>query len=138
MTIERNILLLDQVGNLKPREIDDAPKLPWVTIDPLRYVLVYTFKSFRDSNADKYFRPDLDKNPDYANASPLHVRLCAGDALYLPSLWFHHLRQSQGCVAVNFWYDMEFDSKYAYFNFLEQVWKESESCDEDCKVKRSE
>ena len=55
------------------------------------------------------------------NANPLHVRVNAGDVLYLPSLWFHHLRQSHGCVAVNFWYDMEFDARYTYSNFLREV-----------------
>ena len=49
------------------------------------------------------------------------MRVNAGDVLYLPSLWFHHLRQSHGCVAVNFWYDMEFDARYAYNNFLREV-----------------
>jgi len=24
----------------------------------------------------------------------------------------------QGCIAVNYWYDMEFDTKYNYFNLL--------------------
>lgn len=52
---------------------------------------------------------------------PLHCRLEAGDMLYLPSLWFHHLRQSHGCVAVNYWYDMQFDLKYCYFKFLESL-----------------
>lgn len=45
----------------------------------------------------------------------------AGDVLYLPSLWFHHLRQSHSCVAVNFWYDMEFDGKYLAKNLLEDL-----------------
>jgi hypothetical protein len=28
------------------------------------------------------------------------------------------LPPTQGCIAVNYWYDMEFDSKYNYFNLL--------------------
>jgi len=52
---------------------------------------------------------------------PLRCRLEAGDLLYLPALWFHHLQQSHGCVAVNYWYDMEFDIKYCYFKFLETL-----------------
>ena len=47
--------------------------------------------------------------------------MSAGDVLYLPSLWFHHLRQSHGCIAVNYWYDMEFDARYTYNNFLREV-----------------
>ena len=54
---------------------------------------------------------------------PVHCRLQAGDMLYLPSLWFHYLRQSHGCIAVNYWYDMEFDVKYCYFKFLEALSK---------------
>jgi Cupin-like domain len=33
--------------------------------------------------------------PEYSNSTPLRVRVEAGDALYLPSFWFHHLSQSQ-------------------------------------------
>ena len=39
------------------------------------------------------------------------MRVKAGDVLYLPSLWFHHLEQSHGCIAVNFWYDMDFGDR---------------------------
>ncbi len=61
-------------------------------------VIGFFFALFTDSDFSLY-------------ASPLKVRVEAGDALYLPSLWFHHLRQSHGCIAVNFWYDMEFDAR---------------------------
>ena len=70
----------------------------------------------------------------------MKVKLRAGDILYLPSFWFHHLTQSQvevcctqevefsekiffpqGCIAVNYWYDMQFDVKYNYFNLLQNL-----------------
>lgn len=79
------------------------PPLPWVAVDPLR--------------------PDLASFPLYANSTQLRCRLGPGDTLYLPALWFHHLQQSQGCIAVNFWYDMEFDVKYNYFNLLNNIKK---------------
>lgn len=62
--------------------------------------------------------------------------------LYLPSLWFHHVQQTHGCIAgetsdpscppptrrshnlfvvVNFWYDMDFDIKYNYYQLLEAL-----------------
>jgi len=81
--------------------LEDSPKLPWIAVDPLN--------------------PDLKEFPGYKNAHPMKLRLNAGDVLYLPSLWFHHLQQSHGCIAVNFWYDMEFDSKFNYFNFVKDV-----------------
>jgi len=81
----------------------EGPSVPWICIDPLD--------------------PDLKTFPQYANSSQIKVRVEAGDVLYLPSLWFHHLTQSQGCIAVNFWYDMEFDIKYNYSNLLKNLLK---------------
>lgn len=75
--------------------------VPWITLDPMA--------------------PDLTNHPGYANAHPLNVRVEAGDLLYLPSLWFHHVRQSDHCIAVNFWYDMAMDVKFIYFQFLEHL-----------------
>ena len=84
-------------------------------------------------------RPDLEQFPDYSHSSVYRVRLEAGDCLYLPSFWFHHLSQSHGCIgnrvtsnmifylnfslflAVNYWYDMEFDIKYNYYNLLQSL-----------------
>ena len=82
-------------------DLDGAPKLEWIAVDPLN--------------------PDLKQFPEYKNAHPMKLRLNAGDVLYLPSFWFHHLQQSHGCIAVNFWYDMEFDVKFNYFNFVKDV-----------------
>jgi jumonji domain-containing protein 7 len=80
---------------------DDGPDVPWVSVDPLD--------------------PDLQTHPQYANATPIHCTLKAGEVLYLPSLWFHHLRQSHGAIAVNFWYDMEFGFSYCYYKLLESL-----------------
>ncbi|XP_052741408.1 uncharacterized protein LOC112056946 [Bicyclus anynana] len=75
--------------------------LPWICIDPLN--------------------PDLVKYPSYVKAHKFKVRVHKGDCLYLPSLWFHHVTQSHGCIAVNYWYDMDFDIKYCYFKMLEAL-----------------
>ncbi|KYM98552.1 JmjC domain-containing protein 7 [Cyphomyrmex costatus] len=76
---------------------------PWICIDPLN--------------------PDYEKYPEYRNIHNLKVTLRAGDILYLPSLWFHHVTQSHACISINYWYDMEFDIKYAYFKALETLCK---------------
>eukprot|EP00041_Stephanoeca_diplocostata_P022912 m.553986 g.553986 ORF g.553986 m.553986 type:complete len:596 (-) comp22173_c0_seq13:817-2604(-) len=80
--------------------------------------------------------PDHDRHPLFRHAHPLRVVVRAGQALYLPSMWYHQVSQHgspfhsgaptssdlEGCtLAVNFWYDMSFDSKYAYFKFIESV-----------------
>uniref|UniRef100_A0A2A4JHT5 Bifunctional peptidase and (3S)-lysyl hydroxylase JMJD7 n=1 Tax=Heliothis virescens TaxID=7102 RepID=A0A2A4JHT5_HELVI len=82
-------------------DLDHAEGLPWISIDPLA--------------------PNLTKYPEYKKAHAYSVRLKKGDCLYLPSLWFHHVRQSHGCIAVNYWYDMDFDVKYCYFKMLEKL-----------------
>ncbi|XP_034015475.1 bifunctional peptidase and (3S)-lysyl hydroxylase JMJD7 [Thalassophryne amazonica] len=79
----------------------DSEKVPWIPLDPLK--------------------PDFERYPLYRKARPLRCTVKAGEMLYLPSLWFHHVQQSHGCIAVNFWYDMEYDIKYNYFQLLEAL-----------------
>ncbi|KAM9707903.1 bifunctional peptidase and (3S)-lysyl hydroxylase JMJD7 [Menidia menidia] len=78
-----------------------SQKVPWIPLDPLD--------------------PDLERYPQYRQARPLRCTVKAGEMLYLPSLWFHHVQQSHGCIAVNYWYDMEYDIKYNYFQLLETL-----------------
>ncbi|XP_076065754.1 bifunctional peptidase and (3S)-lysyl hydroxylase Jmjd7-like [Oratosquilla oratoria] len=92
-------------GQFIIEEDKETGLVPWVVIDPLQ--------------------PDLHTYPQYKKANPIICRVHAGDALYLPSLWYHHVQQSHGCIAVNYWYDMEFDIKYTYYKFLQNLtWKE--------------
>ncbi|XP_050411134.1 bifunctional peptidase and (3S)-lysyl hydroxylase Jmjd7 [Patella vulgata] len=83
--------------------VDDpnTTQVPWIAIDPLH--------------------PDTVSYPQYNKATPREVTVRAGETLYLPSLWFHHVQQSHGCIAVNYWYDMEYDIKYNYYKFLEKL-----------------
>lgn len=81
---------------------DNTSKMiEWVAIDPLK--------------------PDLNKYPNYEKNTIFEVRVNAGDVLYLPSLWYHHVRQSHKCIAVNFWYDMEYDARYCYYKMIEKL-----------------
>ena len=54
---------------------------------------------------------------DPALPPPLQCEVAAGEVLYLPAGWWHHVQQlSEGdepVVAVNYWYDMAFDVKSA-------------------------
>uniref|UniRef100_A0A3Q2DU11 Jumonji domain containing 7 n=1 Tax=Cyprinodon variegatus TaxID=28743 RepID=A0A3Q2DU11_CYPVA len=88
-------------GEFQVIDNSDSNKVPWIPLDPLD--------------------PDLERYPQYRLARPLVCSVKAGEMLYLPSLWFHHVQQSQGCIAVNFWYDMEYDIKYNYFQLLESL-----------------
>lgn len=80
---------------------EPAQKVPWISIDPLM---------------------DCSRShPLYKHAKPIACTVRAGQMLYLPSLWFHHVRQSHACIAVNFWYDMDYDIKYSYFQFVSKL-----------------
>lgn len=67
-------------------------------------------------------RPDFEKFPYFKHAKALEVTLKPGEVLYLPSLWFHQVYQSDETIAVNFWYDMRFDDpKYPWYTFQEKL-----------------
>lgn len=76
-------------------------EVEWVSIDPVE--------------------PNIENYPNYEKASVFEIRVNAGDILYLPSLWYHHVRQSHKCIAVNFWYDMEYDARYCYYKMMEKL-----------------
>ncbi|XP_063641439.1 mitogen-activated protein kinase-binding protein 1-like isoform X2 [Pan troglodytes] len=96
---------LTEEGAFKVVDEEAMEKVPWIPLDPLA--------------------PDLARYPSYSQAQALRCTVRAGEMLCLPALWFHHVQQSQGCIAVNFWYDMEYDLKYSYFQLLDSLTKAS-------------
>ncbi|KAI5056714.1 hypothetical protein GOP47_0028532 [Adiantum capillus-veneris] len=90
--------------------------VPWASVDPYPAA---ELELEAKAKFPKYF----------GGPKPFTCTLRAGEILYLPSLWFHHVRQSPDLegrtIALNFWYDMQFDIKYAYYNFLESLILES-------------
>ena len=62
---------------------------------------------------------------DSSLPKPFRVTVKAGEVLYLPSLWWHQVEQTAGSdnmvIAVNYWYDMQFDCKFAYFQLIESL-----------------
>nr|XP_048711621.1 bifunctional peptidase and (3S)-lysyl hydroxylase JMJD7 isoform X2 [Caretta caretta] len=94
---------ISEDGSFQVVDEKAADKVPWIPLDPLN--------------------PDLEQYPEYAQARPLRCTVKAGEMLYLPSLWFHHVKQSHGCIAVNYWYDMEYDLKYSYYQLLDSLSK---------------
>ena len=49
-------------------------------------------------------KPDYSKYPKTINAQPYIVDLCAGETLFIPSFWWHHLRNLEPSIALNFWW----------------------------------
>jgi jumonji domain-containing protein 7 len=76
----------------------------------------------------KWIEPDITKDnsdkkfPLLSKSHPMKVLVSEGEMLYIPSLWYHRVTQTCETVAVNYWYDMKFDSPHwCYFNFLQQL-----------------
>ncbi|XP_059663098.1 lysine-specific demethylase JMJ32 [Cornus florida] len=94
-------------------ELEDPVRyVPWCSVNP------YPSPETRDREMSEF--PLYFKGP-----KPFECTVKAGEILYLPSMWFHHVRQSPDSrgrtIAINYWYDMQFDIKYAYFNFLQSI-----------------
>ncbi|KAL7187883.1 hypothetical protein ACSBR1_037854 [Camellia fascicularis] len=99
-------------GEFKLELEDPVRYVPWCSVDP--------YPSLENKERE------MSKFPLYFDGpKPFEVTVKAGEILYLPSMWFHHVRQSPDSrgrtIAVNYWYDMQFDIKYAYFNFLQSI-----------------
>eukprot|EP00457_Paulinella_chromatophora_P008552 gb/GEZN01008590.1/.p1 GENE.gb/GEZN01008590.1/~~gb/GEZN01008590.1/.p1 ORF type:complete len:395 (+),score=60.56 gb/GEZN01008590.1/:33-1217(+) len=92
---------------------------------PERLVPWFAFDAF--SSCPTASSSSFSSSPKLAHASPLRICVRPGEVLYLPSLWYHAVAQKedqlsgQPAIAVNFWFDMQFDIKYAYFKFMEAV-----------------
>jgi Cupin-like domain len=48
--------------------------------------------------------PDFELFPEFRNARQLDVRVTAGDMLFLPAGWWHHVSSITDSISVNFWY----------------------------------
>lgn len=94
-------------------ELEKPPRyVPWCSVNP------YPSAETKDEEMAKF--PLYFRGP-----KPFECTVNPGEILYLPGMWFHHVRQSPDdrgrTIAVNYWYDMQFDIKYAYFNFLQSI-----------------
>lgn len=90
-----------KIWKIKQCNDDGLNEIPWIDIDPLN--------------------PDYDKYPFYRHAHKIQCTVRKGDLFYLPSLWFHHVTQSDNTIAINYWYDMSYDIKYYYFDLLSKL-----------------
>jgi len=82
---------------------EESENIPWIKTDPVS-------EEFRNSIAGKTL---------------LECRVNKGEILYLPSMWLHRVTQSKLTIAVNYWYDMEFDLRWVYFSQLERSKKKN-------------
>ncbi|CAF0921128.1 unnamed protein product [Adineta ricciae] len=78
-----------------------------------------------DDAAVPWFDHDENFPQHNQHVNPLKVSIGSGELLYLPSLWFHRVEQdSPLTIACNFWYDMEYDIKWNYYQFMLNIVKQ--------------
>ncbi|KAJ7179130.1 Clavaminate synthase-like protein [Mycena filopes] len=62
--------------------------------------------------------PDIQGNIP-SGAHPIRITLEPGETLYLPPGWWHHVRQTDNTIALNWWYDIEMRGmSWAWLSFL--------------------
>jgi peptidyl-lysine (3S)-dioxygenase / protease len=97
-------------GAVRPKKTDlssstaecPSTELPWIAIDPESSTALQTL-------------------PSLSCASPLRVRVRAGEVLYLPSMWYHRVTQSGPTIAVNYWYPQAFDFRYVCYQLTRRA-----------------
>jgi len=93
-------------------ENDDAPSeggmTPWIEID-----VADPLNAMRTC-------------PEFAFVADLvqRVEVNEGEVLFLPAGWFHRVTQSRPTVAVNYWYDRDFNSTWLLTETMEQLVEE--------------
>lgn len=70
---------------------------PWLYSNPLRSAL----PNYSQIDPD---RPDYERFPLSREVTPIEVVLQAGDALYLPTRWWHATRSLEVSASFNFWW----------------------------------
>mmetsp|Transcript_12411 Transcript_12411/g.15448 ORF Transcript_12411/g.15448 Transcript_12411/m.15448 type:complete len:331 (-) Transcript_12411:48-1040(-) len=92
-------------SNFGLSNISEDCSVPWIVVDP--------------------DNPDLLAFPEYEKAKPIYCEIHEGETLYLPSLYYHQVSQqvdTEGkVIAVNSWFDMQYDIKYNYFTLLHNL-----------------
>jgi len=48
--------------------------------------------------------PDYEKYPEFKNAQPYVVDLKGGETLFMPSFWWHHVRNLEPSISMHFWW----------------------------------
>ena len=66
-----------------------GPSIPWIADDPVSKAIPLT--------------------------SPLTCSVLPGDILYIPAMWYHRVTQTKLTIAVNYWYDMNFDHRFILY-----------------------
>ena len=90
--------------------VPGAPAVPWIDMDVDAHPMQYTPGTRRAQLARAL-----------AHINKFTVSVKAGQVLYLPAMWFHTVQQRGRTIAVNFWYDMQYDVRFLQLEFMRRV-----------------
>ena len=101
-------LWLGPAGTISPLHRDRVNVLNVQTVGSKRITLIDACQLPKVYNQQSYYsmvdveRPDLDRFPDFAQATVRSAVLQPGDAVFIPVNWWHHLRALQISVSLAF------------------------------------
>ncbi len=105
-------LFIGPAGTLSPLH-QDLPENLYVLVKgrkrltlfaPRDYVYPLRFSKMPNHAHVDPEKPDYERCPKFRDAQPYVVELVAGETLFIPSLWWHHLRNLEPSMALNFWW----------------------------------
>ena len=83
----------------------DEEMTPWIELD------------VTEPEKAKEFCPEFDMVADLVQRLEVH----AGQTLYLPAGWFHRVTQTEPTIAVNYWYDRDYNSTWLLTETIEKI-----------------
>lgn len=104
----------------------DSHRLRWVELPAARWVTdgdgSFAVEVDKPERTVRWSDLDFTVDPTDGLPPPLRVRVGAGETLYLPALWHHAVEQDgDPCIALNWWYDMNFDTKWVLTRLVDDV-----------------
>lgn len=109
----RSMLFAGPTGVVSPLH-QDLPENLYVMIKGTKRITLFAptdkvYPNSRLSNLPNHSQidaevPDYKRFPKLKTAQPYIVDLQAGETLFIPSFWWHHLRNLEPSIAMNFWW----------------------------------
>ncbi len=109
----RSMVFIGPQGVVSPLH-QDLPENLYVMVQGVKRITIFkplekVYPNSRLSNLPNHSqidveKPDYSKFPELRNVQPYFVDLKAGETLFIPSFWWHHLRNLEPSMAINFWW----------------------------------
>jgi hypothetical protein len=128
----RSMVFIGPTGVVSPLH-QDLPENLYVMVNGVKRITLFkpsdsVYPNSRLSNLPNHSQidaeqPNFEKFPKLINAQPYVVDLKAGETLFIPSFWWHHLRNLEPSFAVNFWWSQGWKLPIAWAASLYKKWR---------------